>query len=284
MNRKILLILIITLSVLGIIFASMIRPKIKFDKLIINEKEWDSIVESRKRGDIYLKSIKFNDYNLIIDEKNNRIYYSVINNSASRFSPFISFVASSANARLAILDDEMTEEKIMNNHEFKIIVYDDNTYKIYGLYCTRFPMLNITCNKQNDGEFKIPMSMYLFNNFDKGINRVTRSDGIINKIEMEDGTYNYTISLIMTTPGKNKRENVLSLLHMRPSNEYFLNAINIGKIDPSVMNDIKDVKSEIDKLEREKDEREIELFINNEYIGLYSLGYNPNVNVKPKNK
>ena len=51
----------------------------------------------------------------------------------------------------------------MNNHEFKIMLYDDSAYRIYGLYCTSFPMINIVYEEQEDtGNFNIPMSMYLF--------------------------------------------------------------------------------------------------------------------------
>lgn len=298
MNKKILLIIIVILSIIGIIAITTLKPRIDFNKINISEEEWNSIIANRAEGNLSLKSLKFNDYDLIIDEENSKIYYSVIRNSKNKYSPVVSYIASTPNVRIAILNDEITEDKIMNNHEFKVILYDDNTYRTYGLYCTSFPMLNIACNEQGkSGNYKTKMSMYLFNNFDKGINRIVRSDGILHGIEMENGAYNYRFSLTMMTPGNNERENVLSLLRMRPSNEFFLNAINIGENDSPLKNNIREQKEVQDKFEnkidksneniinnKDIDEQRVELFINNKYIGLYSLSYNPDIKIKPRNR
>ncbi len=280
MDRKILLILIIILSVLGITFIITFKPRVNFNSLVIKEEEWNAITSSRKEGNLSLKNLKFNDYDLIIDEKNNKIYYSVINNSTSKYSPVVTYYASSPNTKIAILDDEITADKMMNNHEFKILLYDDKTYETYGLYCTSFPMLNIVYDEQTAKEFNIPMSMYLFNNFDNGINRIVRSNGTIDKVEMENGTNNYKFSLVMTTPGNKERENVISLLHMKPSNEYFLNVINTGENKSEIKNN----KTErIDKM-AERNEQKVELFVNGQYVGLYSLSYNPDIKIRPRNR
>lgn len=295
MNRKILLFLVIAFSIVGIVFSIIFKPRMKFNKIIISDEEWNSIINTREEGNLSLKSIKFNDYDLVIDDINHKVYYSVIQNSASKFSPFVSFVANKSNTKIAILNDEITEEKIMNNYEFKVLLYDDSTYKIYGLYCTTFPMLNIICNAQDDAaDNNIPMSMYLFSNLDNGINRIVKSDGTLNKIEMADGTYDYKFSLVMTTPGNKERENVISLLHMKPSDEYFLNAINTAENNSPIRNNMKEqmkfnekynIKFEEKSPEfDEKNNQRVELFINNEYVGLYSLGYDPDNRVRPKNR
>ena len=298
MNRKLLLIIIVSFSILGILVVIMLNPSTEFNKINISQEEWNSIISSRNEENLLLKTIKFNDYDLIIDEENSKIYYSVIKKSKNKYSPLVSYSASTSNVKIAVLKDEITEDKIMNNHEFKIIIYNDNSYRIYGLYCTSFPMLNIVCDEQeNTGNFNLPMSMYLFNNFDSGINRIVRSDGVLNKTQMEDGTYNYKFSLTMTTPGNNERENIISLLHMRASNEYFLNAINIGENTSPLKPVMNKAKDKINRLENkneifgdnmmntiEKNEQRVELFINNKYIGLYSLSYDPDVRIKPRNK
>lgn len=297
MNRKILLIIILAISILGILIVLMLNPQIKFDDLCINEDKWNSIVSSRSSANLSLKNIKFNDYELIIDDENSKIYYSVIKNSTNKFSPSVSYTANTHNTKVAILEDEITEDKIMNNHEFKVLLYDNNTYRIYGLYCTSFPMLNIVYDEQNaNGNKNIPMNMYLFSNFDNGINRVVRSEGTISENEGEDGVINYNFSLKMTTPNNKKRDNVISLLHMRPNSEYYLNAINIGENDSPLKKDMKGPKEKLDRVEdrkmisgddmmpfKEKNEQRVELFINNEYIGLYSLSYNLEAKIKPRN-
>lgn len=297
MNRKILLIIVLAISILGVLIVLMLNPQIKFNDLCINEDKWNSIVSSRSSANLSLKNIKFNDYELIIDDENSKIYYSVIKNSTNKFSPSVSYTANTHNTKVAILEDEITEDKIMNNHEFKVLLYDNNTYRIYGLYCTSFPMLNIIYDEQNaNGNKNIPMNMYLFSNFDNGINRTVRSEGTISENEGEDGVTNYKFSLKMTTPNNNERDNVISLLHMKPNSEYYLNAINIGENDSPLKKDMKGPKEKLDRVEnrkmisgddmmpfKEKNEQRVELFINNEYIGLYSLSYNPEAKIKPRN-
>ena len=176
-------------------------------------------------------------------------------------------------------------------------------------------MLNIVYSEQDKTDrFNIPMSMYLFNNQDNGINRIARSDGTLNMVEMEDGTTNYRFSLTMTTTGNNERDKVISLLNMQPSNEYFLNAINIGENDSPMskrMEEPRDFSGEkpIDfsgdrpeerfmefsgeKAEnlgnhpmnrKEDNQQRVELFVNNEYIGLYLLSYNPDIRIRPRNR
>ena len=138
--------------------------------------------------------------------------------------------------------------------------------------------------------------MYLFNNFDNGIQRIVRSDGNINIVETEDNVNNYKFSLVMTTPGNNERDNVISLLHMKQSNEYYLNAINIGE-NTSPLKPILEKKDRASKSDsnnstsgdmmfklKERDEQRVELFINNQYVGLYSLTNNPNIKLDDRNK
>ena len=296
MNKKLLFIIIVIFSILGITAIFTINPQIHFDKLNISEDEWNTIVSSRSEGELFLKSIKFNDYDLIIDDDSNKIYYSVIKNSSNKFSPLVSYTASSSNAKIAFLNDEINENKISNNHEFKMIVYDDKEYSIYGLYCTNFPMLNIVLDEEKIKKSGTSMSMYLFNNFDNGIQRIVRSDGNINIVETEDNVNNYKFSLVMTTPGNNERDNVISLLHMKQSNEYYLNAINIGE-NTSPLKPILEKKDRASKSDsnnstsgdmmfklKERDEQRVELFINNQYVGLYSLTNNPNIKLDDRNK
>jgi len=348
MNRKILLIIILAFSIIGILLVCSANKSIRFDKLTISSDDWSSIIEERKSGEIYLKNIKFNEYDLVIDEKNNKIYYSIINNSSSKFLPQVSYFASGDGIKLAILDDEITEDKISNNHEFKVILYNNEYYKTYGLYCTSFPMLNIVYDSEEKNDNNIPMSIYLFNNFENGVNRIVRSDGILDIARMEDDSTNYKFSLLTTSPNNNEIENVISLLHMKPSNEYFLNLVNSSdntsplnnrfkepfdrinlfsgdkevsfdekrnskdmppdfikrekefkdRLDFSgedrELKNIKDFKEKNDfsgnkKFEKvletkERMEQRVELFINNEYVGLYELSYNPDIRIKPRNK
>ena len=107
-----------------------------------------------------LEEIRFNDYKLIIDNQNNSLYYSVVNDSHNKFNPNVSYNINNPNAVLVALEDEITEEKIKNNYEFKLMIYDENSYHIYSLKCTNLPILTIDYNESEEINQK---SLFLLN-------------------------------------------------------------------------------------------------------------------------
>ena len=251
MNRNKLLIPVIIFTGLIIILIIMLNPSHHYNYLSVSETKWNSIKESRRENkNLVLNDIRFNDYKLIIDEKNNTLYYSLVNDSQNKYNPKVEYSASK-NTKLAILSDEIIEEKVKNNYQFKIMIYNEKEYHIYNLKCTDLPILNISYNKDEEiKEKNIPMEMYLFDNLSNIPNKITISRGKVKKNEDE-----YIFSLHMLTPGKNKRDNKISILNMKPNSEYILTAIN------------NEPENETNKKYR------VELFLNNEYKGVYSLQY-----------
>ena len=257
MNRMKIIIPVIIFTAIIIILIIMLNPSHEYNKLIVSESKWNSIIEFRiENKELVLEDIKFNDYKLIIDEKNNTLYYSLVNDSQNKYNPDVSYSSNNKNAKLAILSDVITDEKVKNNYQFKIMIYDEKEYHIYNLKCTDLPILNISYDKNEEVKQKnIPMEMYLFDNLSNIPNRITISSGNL-KVN-ED---NYTFSLHMLTPGKNKRDNNLSILNMKPNSEYSLTKLDNSKL-----------QEDTDNIENKKNR--VELFLNNEYKGVYSLGY-----------
>ena len=255
MSRKKILIAVSIFTAIVVVLIIVLNPSHKYNKLSVSEKKWNSIKDSRtENNNLVLEDIRFNDYKLIIDEKSNTLYYSLINDSSNKYNPKVEY-NSNNNLKLAVLEDEITDEKIKNNHEFSIMIYNEKEYHIYNLKCTDLPILNISYN-QNDETNKnsVPMEIYLFDNLSNIPNKITISRG---KLKINDD--NYTFSLHMLTPGKNKRDNKLSILNMKPNSEYVLSKVN------------QDISQE-DNLENKK--HIVELFLNNEYQGIYLLGFN----------
>lgn len=250
MDRNKILIPVIVFTSLIIILIIVLNPSSKYKRLTISESKWNNIQESlTENTHLVIKDIRFNDYKLIIDEKNNTLYYSLVNDNHNKYNPNVSYSTNNKDAKLAILSDEITDEKVKNNYEFKIMIYDEKEYHIYNLKYTDFPILNINYNKNEDiNQKNIPMEMYLFDNLSNVPNKITISSGKVKKDEDS-----YIFSLHMLTPGKNKRDNKLSILNMKPNSEYKLTPIN------------NDVENEINK------NHKVELFLNNEYIGKYRL-------------
>ena len=250
MDRKKILIPIIIFTIIVICLLIILNSNIRYTKSIVNDTKWASIKDTRTENkELVLEDIEFNGYNLIIDENDDTLYYSLVNSSKNKYNPKISFTANNEKAKIAILSDDITDEKVKNNYRFKMMLYTDTAYHIYYLQCTDFPIINISYNENVENDKKnIPMEIYIFNNLSNTPNRITISRG---KLRINEE--NYAFSLNMLTPGKNVRENKISILKMKPESEYALT---------KVQEDDKDSKKQI-----------VELFINKEYKGLYSLGY-----------
>lgn len=118
------------------------------------------------------------------------------------------------------------------------------------------PILNISYNKKEEiKQRNIPMEMYLLDNLSNIPNKITVSKG---KVKMNED--NYIFSLHMLTPGKNKRDNRISILNMKPNSEYRLEKVNI-------VSDTQQDKNE----NKENSNPKVELFLNYEYKGMYFL-------------
>lgn len=258
MSRKKILIPVIIFTVIIIVLIIVLNPIHKYNKLIVNESRWNHIIESRTESkNLILKDIRFNDCKLIIDEKNSILYYSLVNDSQNKYNPTVSYSTNYKNVKLVVLSDEITDEKVKSNYQFKIMIYNEKEYHIYSLKCTDLPILNISYNKNEEITQKnIPMEMYLFDNLSNIPNKITISSG---KIKANED--NYILSLHMMTPGKNKRDNRISILNMKPNSVYLLTVID-------------------NKTENEVNiNHRVELFLNNEYQGVYFLE-NTNDSVK----
>ena len=182
------------------------------------------------------------------------VYYHLINENSNKYNPTINF--DSKYLDIAILSDDITNEKIRDNHEFKLIIYNDKEYHIYNLICKDLPIINISYMKKNKKN-NIPIEIYLFDNLKNNSHRVTISGGRLNITDTGD----YNFSLILKSPGRNERENPVSLFNMEPRSEYILSPTNTNNIALSKEINEEDIKENY----------LVELFINNEYVGLYSL-------------
>ena len=250
MSRKRVIISIIVFTAIVALLIFYLNSSKKYEDLSITESDWNSIISARKSNEmLVLSTIRFNDYNLIIDKKSSTLYYSLINNSFSKYNPSISYKSDDENVQIAILADRITDEKTKNNHTFKLMIYNDAEYHIYDLLCTDLPILNIQY-KEDLGEKKkgIPIEIYLFNNLSNATNRITRSSG---KLRITGESISF--SLNKRSPGKNVRDNKISILNMKPNSEYVLNVAGFGE-------------------DEELKGQRVELFINGEYRGVWNLG------------
>lgn len=249
MSKKKLIIIVISITCAIIALIYILSPKSTYNTISVTESKWNSFMEARTLStNLVLEEINFNDYKLMID--GNTLYYSLIKDSKYSFNPKVSYVANRENVKLAILKDEITIEKVNNDYQFRVMIYDEKEYNTYTLKCTTLPILNINYSEEI-GQKDIPMEIYLFDNMAHIPNKITISRG---RVRASDDSIIFSLHIL--TPGKNRRESPKSILNLRPSKEYVLTPMNSGAEEEAGQ------------------ERQVELFLNNKYKGRYIIESN----------
>lgn len=257
MNRKKLLEIILVLTGLAIAIIVILKLNIPYDKLVVSSDKWNAIISGRNLSTgINIESIEFNDYNLLIDNDNSVIYYSLVD-SSKKFNPRVKY---KTNTKVSIvINDSITDNKIEQTDSLKIMIYNDKYYRIYSLVVTNYPTLNVIYKDNKDWKNKVGALLELFDNHTHSPQRFLKTEGKFRVIE-ENNIYSF--ELFRESLGNNKRENYVSIFGMEKRNEYI-----IKKVDIASAND-----------------RYVRLFINNKYSGLYSFGPKDNINVHERNK
>jgi len=243
MNKKYILGIIIVISFIIIALVLKFSLKTRYDKLVKTETEWNDIISSRNEDNLSLESIEFNDYNLIIDNENNIIYYSVVE-TKNKYNPTIKY----KNNKLYLAFSSEISDQNLENSDIKLMIYNDTSYKIYSLYVTNYPILNFDYTKdENEKSKRIDTKITLFDNHTNNPRKMIISDGKLTIVSENE----YIFSLTKESVGRNKRENNISIFELPKENEYVL------------------------KEASENDDKVIKLFINNKYVGLYTLSHKP---------
>ena len=246
MNKKRLLGSILVLTICAIAVITLLQIKVRYNKLIISEDKWDNIVNDREESSsIEIEDIEFNDYNLLVDNKNNVIYYSVVDTS-TKYNPSIKI---KTNKKVkVVINDKLSDEVLENTDALKIMIYNNKEYRVYSLVPTLYPTINIVYDKTEENKSRISSFIEIFDNHVNIPQRVINSEGMFKVIE-EDRVYSF--SLTKTSLGNNRRENNISIFGMEKRDEYLI---------------------KIDEEGSRKNEKYVRLFINNEYKGIYSFG------------
>ena len=268
MNKKWLLGIILVLTTTAIVIIGTLSIDKRYNKIVLEESEWINIEKTHSKStSLKIDNIKFDDYSLIVDDKNSTIYYSVVNTS-NKWNPRIRVISNNKKISIGALEN-LTEKQVAENHKYKIMVYNKEQYRVYDLVVTLLPIMNIRYNIDNQTKFQMELS--LFDNSVNSVRRSITSMGTLNIKENNSPKEDYTFSLKSESLGRNRRENNISLFGMQKHSEYVLKSM---WEDEEKVRNVFTTNLWID-LENEKMDRfrYVELFINDEYKGLYSLGY-----------
>ncbi len=283
MNKKIILICIILILLILIFSVFLYHKSCNYEDLLVSDETWNEIISKRTMtNENFTTSLKFNDYELLFDNVNCTYYYSLIESYSNRYNPTVSYKTNKDDLKL-VINKKITDNLIENNDCVEIMLYNDTEFTIYALRCTTLPILNITSNDIDNlsRTSDINMSLYLFDNSKKSAKRITRSDGkmhIRGQISAVFPKKCFKLSLKMESLGNHTRKNHLSLLGMRKDDDWILYAAyndqeKIRNVFASNLWYEASAKNNMFGITNGNQYKFLELFINNEYWGLYALGY-----------
>lgn len=282
MNKRIIAIALLLLSMLSLTF--LLSKNSKWSDFYTTESEWNKIIETREEtNEELIFDLKLNRYEIIYDQTQNKWYYSLLENNSSAYNPTVQYKIHKPNVKIAFKNQKIAEHQIESNEEIEFMAYTDNQYRIYKLACTTLPIMDIKYRKEETigQDSNTQMTMTLFDNGKNATTRVIASDGTIH---VRGGTTvvfpkkGYKLELTTESAGNNKRKNNISLLGMRQDNEWILYA---GYNDQEKIRNVFSSnlwtescgKNNSFGLTNGVEYKYVELFFNEEYWGLYALGY-----------
>ena len=212
MNRNKIFLIILFVSLILISIVLFISTNKKYNKMIINNVEWNEIISSRKKStELQLTELIFNDYKLFIDEDKSIVYYSIVDIN-SKFNPSFRF-KTNGSSKIAF-NNSLEEDKFENNNFYKLIIYDKNYYHEYSICLTNYSLINIS-GKNIDEDTSVGIE--LFDNHISRPQRYLKSDA---RLIIDDNKY--FLKLKKESIGRNKRNNPISILGFDKTNELVL--------------------------------------------------------------
>lgn len=274
----------LVLLVLLLLCLSSIFILFKYDTLseyIVSDRELEDIKSMRvESNESLICTLNFNNNDLFFDPYSQTFYYSLINGDSKAYDPPVKFEAADSHVRLAVGPVNISAETISSNAAITIIAYNEKNFSQYSLKCSTLPLMNIMCPEEISDE-KVHMQLKLFDNQNNCTIRNIDSDGFIHLRGATTKRFpkkGYRISLTQSDKNGSIVSNKCSLLDMRKDDDWLLYAAyndqekirhvfstNLWKFSCAMDNSL--------GLDNGMEYKYIELFINNEYYGLYALGY-----------
>lgn len=269
-------------SVLTVYLMCFFGNPIRFDKLSMDEEQFQKIINSRRSASEVglLKALLFDEQQLTFDVSSHTFYYSLEEGSKSAYNPYVEINATHEKVSVAVLDAQITAQDIGESKAFRMIAYDDQFYCEYNLVCTTLPLMNIECDMEI-GQTDMSMYMTLFDNRKGAACKFMESEGNIHVRGASTRAYpkkGYKLSLTKETLADNERPNKVSLLGMRQDDDWILYAAyndqeKIRNVFSANLWKYTCARDNALGIDNGMEYKYIELFINHQYWGLYALGY-----------
>lgn len=235
MNKKRWILLIILIfTILGISLFIINNSK-RYNHYVVSKTKWENIIKSRKEDNsLIISNLSINDFNLVLDKNTDTLYYTMMDSSIKN-NPRIEYIANSKENKIVI------SNKLNSTDTIEIMIYNKTSYHIYTLKVTTNPIIDITYHEVSNKKW-YPIELTIYDNHKDAFQKIIKSAGELMIFDKE-----YHILLRKESLGRNERKNELPILGMNKNSEFILN--------------------------NSKGERQVELFINNEYLGTYSIDH-----------
>lgn len=278
-KKEIKFFLVLSILIVVLLILSDNLGIVRYNDMVIGDEEYAHIISSRAESSGLVDEVLFDGEPLFCDKEKHVYYYSLIEGSSSASNPQIELITDNQ-LKIAFLNEKITETNIRSNATIDFIVYTDEYYACYGLRCTTLPLMNISCREKIGGD-NVNIDVLLFDNRRDTANRMISSDG---RIHVRGATTrdlpkkSYRVSLIQKSVGNSTENNDVSLLGMRQDDDWLLySAYNEEtKVKNVFSSNLWEASCATDNsinANTGMEYRYLELFINNEYYGLYALGY-----------
>ncbi len=245
-----------------------------YSDLTVPDTDFTEILSGRSESfSVFPEGLSFNGKPLVYDSSNNRWFYSLKDN----VQPSDILVNTKNADEINICFDAAP----IPGQTSRMIVYTESEYQIYDLVVTPLPLISIECKTTELTRDPQEIQFSLIDNRNHSRNPVTISGGTMHMRGWSSIKYpkkGIRFTLTVNRTGKEVKENKTSLLGLRSDGDWLLYpAYN----DQERVRNVFSSNLWFDSCGKDNrflinngmEYRFIELFLNNEYWGLYALGY-----------
>lgn len=290
--KSIAFVIVSIIVVLTVILVNNSNVAITSSKqLYISPEEREALLSTRALSPTPLtSSLFFDNEKLIYDAGTNTFYYSLVEDSPTRYAPS---VVSDEGLSVSIFGPEISDETIASNTDFELLIYSDSLISTATLKCTTLPVMNISVDSETIAELGLDDTMdilsyvggsiYIFDNrsdFEDKSRSIT-SDAKIRRHGQTTAGYplkGYRVGLLEDKNelfGKTHNENLLGL---RDDDDWILTATyrdyekvrNVFSMNLWYESLTKENEWQVNNSTRYEF---VELFFNGSYHGIYGLCY-----------
>lgn len=282
MKKRMVVVLAVISFLFFIYLTCFLGNSVSLSAILVDEEQFGAIIEKRQESDEFLlRALFFDGQQLSYDKLTNTFYYSMAEDMGSAYDPHVEKTTSCGQEiSIAVLGMQISEDSLRMSKRYRMVAYSNIEYREYSIVCTTLPLMNLECDGDICDE-KLPVRMTLFDNRRGAVTRFIESEGRISIRGRSSRSYpkkGFRLSLTQESLAGNVRQNRVSLLGMRQDDDWILYA---AYNDPEKVRNV--FSSNLWKhscagdnalgIDNGMEYRYLELFINDQYWGLYALGY-----------